>query len=368
MGVSFPFVQALVADRVERSAGAPARLLFANICGNVAGTLLTGFVLIDALGTAGTYRLLTGRARGRRRRAPRRSPLPRRAVASSASPLRRRAAGLAARRRRPSNHRLWAFLHGVDDDGSTLAEDRTLRGRDQALDGERAMLSINGVDPERPPVRRLPRADRARARAGAPAARAGPRHRTRDRRRRPTACCSDPRVDEVDTVELCGGQYDLLRDLADAGAPEFAPVLDDPRLRTQRRRRAQVPARATTSRYDIITVDTLRPTSAFSGSLYSRRVLRARRRPAQRRRHRGPVGADAAGAQHRRPGLPLHARLPGRQLPRSVFFLASRQPIAVDGSELQRRMATLAPDAFSAGQRQSLERYVAVESGPQVHR
>ena len=58
MGASYPFVQALVADRVDTLGRRTGSLLFANICGNVAGTLIVGFVLLDALGTAGTYRLL----------------------------------------------------------------------------------------------------------------------------------------------------------------------------------------------------------------------------------------------------------------------------------------------------------------------
>jgi hypothetical protein len=58
MGASFPFVQALVADRVETLGRRTGLLLFANICGNVAGTLFVGFVLLDAVGTAGTYRIL----------------------------------------------------------------------------------------------------------------------------------------------------------------------------------------------------------------------------------------------------------------------------------------------------------------------
>ena len=112
MGMSFPFVQALVSDRVDSLGRRTGALLFVNIAGNVAGTLLTGFVLIDVLGTAGTYRLLTlalgvagiaaasldraGRrrvARDRRRR--RRACRCRRALAVQPPPL-----GVPPRRRR----------------------------------------------------------------------------------------------------------------------------------------------------------------------------------------------------------------------------------------------------------------------------
>ena len=60
MGASFPFVQALVARRLDSLGRRTGTLLFSNICGNVAGGAVTGFVLLDRLGTAGTLQLLAG--------------------------------------------------------------------------------------------------------------------------------------------------------------------------------------------------------------------------------------------------------------------------------------------------------------------
>jgi hypothetical protein len=82
------------------------------------------------------------------------------------------------------------------------------------------------------------------------------------------AMLQDPRVDHVVTVELCGEQYDLLHGLADAGRVDFQRMFADDRYdpRTGDGRKFLL---ADEERYDVITVDTLRPTAAFSGSLYS---------------------------------------------------------------------------------------------------
>ena len=79
----------------------------------------------------------------------------------------------------------------------------------------------------------------------------------------------DPRLERVETVELCGGAYDLLRQLGAMGRREFDTMLNDPRYVAQvgDGRKYLLKGEA---RYDLITVDTLRTTSANSGSLYSR--------------------------------------------------------------------------------------------------
>jgi spermidine synthase len=79
----------------------------------------------------------------------------------------------------------------------------------------------------------------------------------------------DPRVDSVITVELCSEQYGLLEGLADDGRLDFQRMFSDPRY-DARTGDGRMFLLADDERYDIVTVDTLRPTSAFSGSLYSR--------------------------------------------------------------------------------------------------
>ena len=50
MGSAYPFVQALVSERVETLGRRTGFLVFSNIAGNVAGTLLVSFVLLDRVG------------------------------------------------------------------------------------------------------------------------------------------------------------------------------------------------------------------------------------------------------------------------------------------------------------------------------
>ena len=58
MGYAYPFIAALVLRRESTLGRHTGALMACNILGNVAGSLLAGFVLLDALGTAGTLVLL----------------------------------------------------------------------------------------------------------------------------------------------------------------------------------------------------------------------------------------------------------------------------------------------------------------------
>ena len=109
MGYAYPFIAALVLRRDSPRARPPYGALMAcNILGNVAGSLIAGFVLLDLFGTAGTLVLLAAllmalgvaaALRGTRARALRAAG----AIATAAALV------LAF----PSNDRLWGFLHGT---------------------------------------------------------------------------------------------------------------------------------------------------------------------------------------------------------------------------------------------------------------
>src|SRR5688572_9112461 len=58
MGYAYPFIAALVLRRDTTLGRYTGALMACNILGNVAGSLLAGFVLLDVLGTAGTLMLL----------------------------------------------------------------------------------------------------------------------------------------------------------------------------------------------------------------------------------------------------------------------------------------------------------------------
>lgn len=353
MGMSFPFVQALVSDRVDSLGRRTGALLFVNILGNVVGTLLTGFVLIDVLGTAGTYRLLTLTLGIAGIAAATLVARPRRTIAIGAVVvLLAGVVGLS-----PSNHRLWAFLHGADDDEILLAEDHACAATIKFID-ERAVLYINASIQNGHPF------DDFHVLIGLMPAVAHP-----DPKRALAiglgigsttyGMLSDPRLDEVETVELCGGEYDLIRDLSDQGRAEFTRMLDDPRyIQGVGDGRKFLLERDDT--FDIITVDTLRSTSAFSGSLYSREFYEL---------VASHLSDDGIVAQWI--PTPRVANTAAQVFPYmiafrvddynagSVFFLGSRSPIVLDRAAMTRRLADAAPASYTPEQRSRLEAFIS---------
>ena len=119
MGAAFPFAQRLVSARVDTLGRRTGLLLLTNIAGNVAGTLLVGFVLIGWLGTAGTLRLLAllllvpGLAGAALARPGWRRPM----MAAGAVLLLGTMVAVF-----PSNRRMWAFFHSAPLDDFALAE------------------------------------------------------------------------------------------------------------------------------------------------------------------------------------------------------------------------------------------------------
>jgi predicted membrane-bound spermidine synthase len=353
MGMSFPFVQALVSDRVDSLGRRTGALLFVNIVGNVAGTLLTGFVFIDVFGTAGTYRLLT-LALGVAGIAAASLTAPSRRVIAIAAVVVVLAGVIGLS---PSNHRLWAFLHGADDDEILLAEDHACAATIKFTD-ENAILYINAsIQNGHPfddfhvliglmPTLAHPQPERALAIGlGIGSTTYG--------------MLRDPRLDEVETVELCGGEYDLIRDLADQGRTDFSLMLDDPRY-VQGVGDGRKFLLERDDRFDVITVDTLRSTSAFSGSLYSREFYEL---------VDDHLSDDGMVAQWI--PTPRVANTAAQVFPYmvafrvddynqgSVFFLGSRSPIVLDRAAMVERLRAAAPASFTAEQRARLEAFIA---------
>jgi spermidine synthase len=237
-------------------------LMACNILGNVAGSLLAGFVLLDALGTAGTLSLLATLLMSLGVAAALRSaPIARtrRAIAALAA-----AAVLLALF--PSNERLWSFLHGAPPERFALVEERSCVNA--LVDhGDAEMLHLNAAAQNGYPYDDFhlliglfpallhPAPQRALAVGLGIGA-------------TPYGMLLDPRIRHVETVEICAGLHELLTDLGERGARESQLLLEDPRLDfipgdgRKRLLTAEVP-------YDVITVDALRPQSGYSGNVYS---------------------------------------------------------------------------------------------------
>jgi spermidine synthase len=258
-GAAFPFIQALVATRVDVLGRRTGRLLAANVTGNVAGTLVTGFVLLDRLGTAGTLRLLAALL-----------VVPA-VVACRPRPLAAGAAALTAAALvvLPTNHGLWALLHSAPADGFVAVEERacldTLARRPAGQ-----VLYVNGASQNAYPYDDFhvligllpslvhPDPDRALAVGlGIGGTTFG--------------LALDERLDDVRTVEICGGQVDLVRHLAEQErSPESIRLLADERVDLVIADGRKDLLDTEPDSLDVVVVDTLRPQSGYSGNLYSR--------------------------------------------------------------------------------------------------
>jgi spermidine synthase len=258
MGYGYPFIAALVLRRDSALGRHTGTLMACNIVGNVAGSLLAGFVLLDLLGTSGTLALLAGLLMALGVAAALRSPgaRARRAVAAFGT-----AAVLLAAF--PTNERLWSFLHGAPPERFELVEERSCVNA--LVDhGDEQMLHLNAAAQNGYPYDDFhvligvfpallhPNPQRSLAVGLGIGA-------------TPYGMLLDPRLRSVEAVEICAGLDDLLAAL---GERESRLLLEDPRLELhagdgrKRLLTAEQP-------YDVVTVDALRPQSGYSGNVYS---------------------------------------------------------------------------------------------------
>ncbi len=335
MGAAFPFAQALVARRIDTLGRQTGRLLFANIAGNVAGTLIVGFFLVDRIGTSGTFRVLAGLLL-----------IPGLAAAAMATDRTRRAvlAGGAvvvmggALVAFPSNYKLWSFLHSAQDTEFSLAEDRACVNA-LRRNGDEYLLFINGASQNGYPyddyhvlIGLLPAlihpdpTDAMAVGLGIGAT--------------PYGMLLDDRIETIDVVELCGGELDLLQSLADGGSQENQRLFSEPRMDIHVGDGRKWLLK-TDERFDVMTVDVIRPQSAFSGSLYSVEFYElVRSRLAQ-----GGVFAQWLPSDRTANGVTgvfphvLAFTVPTYHF--SQFFLASNEPLHYDGALLQQRLDAL---------------------------
>ena len=358
MGASFPFVQRLVNQRVDTLGRRTGLLLLANIAGNVTGTLLVGFVLIDALGTSGTLRLLAGllvlpglaaAAMARRERRP--------AYAAGAVAL---LLGLVAAF--PSNFRLWAYFHSAPAGEFALSEDRACVNALKKVEGD-DFLFINATSQNGHPfddfhvlVGLLPaliHPDPERAMAVGLGIGATPYGMSRD-----------PRLGHLDVVEICGGEVDLLRVLADRGAVEMERLLSDPRvdIHVGDGRKFLL---SSDDRFDVLTVDVVRPQAAFSGNLYSVEFYELLR---SRLEGDGLVSQWQATPRVLNSATEVFPHVLRFTVPSydgSQFMVASQRPITFDRAAVLARFRAMEPEKmFSPAQAASLLQFLStVEPG-----
>ena len=164
----------------------------------------------------------------------------------------------------PSNDRLWSFIVGNEESGVFIAEDRSCATVTELYGDTDSQLVIDGASQNNHPfddfhilVGLVPSLAHPDPGSGL-AIGFGVGSTT-------TALLDDARLDRVVTAELCGGAYELARRVAADRAPDLAAALADPRsdLQVTDGRHLLL---TTDERFDVITVDTLRPTSSNAGS------------------------------------------------------------------------------------------------------
>ncbi|HET7607733.1 MAG TPA: fused MFS/spermidine synthase, partial [Gammaproteobacteria bacterium] len=348
MGYAYPFIAALVLRRESTLGRHTGALMACNILGNVAGTLIAGFVLLDVLGTAGTLALLAALLMALGVTAALRAPHAR--VQRAAAAL-----GIAALLLVlfPTNERLWGFLHGAPPERFALVEERSCVNA-LVENGGVEMLHLNAAAQNGYPYDDFhvliglfpallhPHPERALAVGLGIGA-------------TPYGMLLDTRLRNVETVEICAGLGDLLAQLGDLGAHESRQLLEDPRLDLRAgdgRKRLLTAER----RYDIITVDALRPQSGYSGNVYSvefYELVASRLAPNGLFAQWVPTQRVLASVMQVFPYVATTVG-PGP----ATFLVASNEPLPDDLDQAVRRFHARPHGQLSAAQRASLGRFL----------
>ncbi len=347
-GASFPFAQSLVSQDMPSLGRSTGHLLFAGTVGNVLGTVVTGFVLLDVLGTAGSMvalaiPIMTVAILCMDRPATGRRLTPQVLGAATIALL-----VVAA----PTNAQLWSVLTTSSPQTLRLAEDRacvtSLISRGNGME----VLQINGrVQNGYPfsdfhvmlgllPALTHPDPERALIVGfGIGSTTYG-------------TLASD-RVRQITSVEICGGNYEVAQDLSESGAPELARVFSEANHQELLGDGRQY-LLANPELFDLITPDTLLPQSASFNNLHSlefMELISSRLRPdgmvaiwsASRRTINSVTGA-----------FPYVLRVNGGAVDpvyESKILLGSQSPIDIDPTVLVERFDAIPAEAFPEPQR-----------------
>lgn len=276
MGCAFPILQRVVQDDAHRLGRRVGGLLLANIAGSIAGTIITGGWLLGVFGAAGTLRFLAlagavfvwfaVRPAGRMR-----------AMAAVAATI---ALAIAM----PSAQTLWTRLHGSTPDRVVFAEDSTgvsvITAGSREFPG-RKVVFVNGVGQSV-----LPYGDIHTALGALPVlvhpAPADVAIIGLGSGDTVYAAAGRPDTSRIICVEIIGAQIETLRALA--GRDAYAGLhglLNDPRIEHVTGDGRAFLLRSM-QKFDVIEADALRPTSAYSGNLYSEAyfsLVRSRLKP-----------------------------------------------------------------------------------------
>ena len=292
LGFYFPLVQKAVQTDNQSIGKRVGYLMLWNIIGNTCGGLLTGLVLLDRLGTAGSLRLLLVFGLGlvvairprwqkayftRERQSPQASPFQGGERLTTALTIVLVVTVLLF----PSNNRLWAALHGVDEeDYFILAEDATSTAAIAQSEGKGVLLASGQVQANFPYLH-------IHGLLGSVPALLHPHPEDvmiigLGSGGTPHTIGVNPKTKRVRVVELLGAELPVLKEYSqtEVGKP-LSYFLNDPRYEiiVGDGRSELILAE---SKFDIIEADAIQPWRSRAGMLYSQeffREVRSRLKP-----------------------------------------------------------------------------------------
>jgi predicted membrane-bound spermidine synthase len=261
MGFSFGILQRAVHDDAGTTGYKVGVLQAVNLLGNIAGSLVTGLVLLDRIGTPGTFRLLMVIGLGFAALGLYHYGL-RPALVAPAAVLLLLITGF------PDNERFWARLHGLTGQPSVFVEDSSAVAAVGPEEGFGLRVSVNGKGQSNLPFGGV------HSRLGAAPA------LVHDSPQRiaiiglgsgDTAWAAGCRSDtqEIRVFEIAGSVETALASVRREGLQQLDAFLSDPRVEIEITDGRNALARDETLLYDVIEADAIRPHGAYSGNLYS---------------------------------------------------------------------------------------------------
>ena len=336
MGFTYAYIQRAVQTDPEQVGWRVGLIQAANIVGSILGSILTGVLLLNILGTPATLRLLVIAGAGFGLFAALRGAHGRRPVVAVLCVAISTAVAAAI----PSSTSFWARLHGATTEEVVVVEDASSVVAMQTLRNGWAVLRVNGTghsllpysgahtllgalpsllveNPQDVLIVGLGTGTTAWA-----------------------ASCS-PGVKSVDVFEIAAPEFEVKQRYLslhpqDPAAREFQA---DPRM-TFHFSDGRLALRTQQKKYDVIEADALEPYMAYSGNLYSREFfqeVRAALRPG------GAFCTYAPTDRTRRTLLEVFPHVlffEGKNIPQ--FMIASNEPLSFDRKRIIERLQSSA--------------------------
>lgn len=331
MGVSFAALQRAVQDDPRTSGRKVGLLQAANIAGCVAGSLLAGLVFLDRFGTPGSLRVLLGLGLVFAAvRAVRTRMIPGLAWA---------AALLLVAVVLPTPLTLWKRLHGVVDETrpSFIGEDATAVSTVLPMEAQHWRVTVNGL-----PHSWIPYEGIHTLLGALPAViHRGPEEVAvigLGSGETAAAAASRKETRSITVFEIAAAQPRLLKAVAGiARLPDLERFLRDERIRIVAADGRNALLRSE-RRYDLIQVDAVYRTSAYSGNLYSVEFFRLCAR------HLKPGGIVCSPTPTRRAALSFAAGVP-HAIDLGNIMVGSNEPLPIDVPAWRERLYS--PDVLA---------------------